>query len=205
MRISSSTEAELVVMEKNYYLTLPNAISASRLLLSPVLLLLAWNGCPTAFIVVAVVAFLLDALDGPVARLMHQVTELGPRLDTWADLTIYFVLPVCLWWLWPDLVRRELPYIVLILASLVCPGIAGLVKFRGLTSYHTWLVKGAVLVTSLSTLVLILQGPALPFHLASLLSLAAGLEQVLITLVLNRPRSDVRSLFHVLREKSRGE
>lgn len=191
-------------MDRHNLLTLPNALSGSRLLLSPVLLLLAWNGCSTAFIVVAVVAFLLDALDGPVARLMHQVTELGPRLDTWADLTIYFVLPVCLWWLWPELVRRELPYVILILAALVCPGIAALIKFRQLTSYHTWLVKAAVLVTALSTLVLILQGPAVPFRVASLLTITAGLEQILITLVLDRPRSDVRSLYHVLHRNEGG-
>ena len=114
-------------------------------------------------------------------------------------------MPVCLWWLWPELIRRELPYVILVMAGLLCPGIVALVKFRQLTSYHTWLVKAAVLVTALSTLVLILQGPAVFFRLAGLLSFAAGIEQVLITLVLDRPRSDVRSLFHVLRGKSRGE
>ena len=192
-------------MNRQPLLTLPNVLSGSRLLLAPVLLLLAWSGLETAFIVTAVFAFLLDAADGPLARWLHQVSELGPRLDTWADAAIYTVLPACLWWLWPELIVRERLYVVFVLAALICPGIAGLVKFRQLTSYHTWLVKFAVLSTALSILVLILQGPALPFRAASMVALAAGLEELLITLVLDRPRSDVRSLFHVLRSLSRSE
>jgi len=192
-------------MDRQPRLTLPNILSGSRLVLAPVLVLLAWMGLETAFLATAVFAFLLDAADGPLARWLHQVTELGPRLDTWADVSIYAVLPVCLWWLWPDLIVREKLYVVFVLTALICPGIAGLIKFRQLTSYHTWLVKFAVLTTALSILVLVLGGPALPFRAASMVSLVAGAEEVLITLILDKPRSDVRSLFHVLRGLSRSE
>jgi len=188
-------------MDRRY--TLPNLLSGTRLLLAPVLLIVAWKGYATAFIVLAMLAFVLDALDGPIARMLHQVTELGPRLDSWADLAIYLVLPACLWWLWPEIIRREWFFVTLVLAGLLLPGIAGLVRFRRLTSYHTWLVKFTVLVTAFSLLALILGGPSLPFHAAGFLSLAAGLEQVLITLVLEKPRSDVRTLYHVLRDKNR--
>lgn len=190
-------------MDRQPLLTLPNLLSGSRLVLAPVLVLLAWMGLETEFLATAIFAFLLDAADGPLARWLHQVSELGPRLDTWADAAIYAVLPVCLWWLWPELIMREKLYVGFVLTALICPGIAGLVKYRQLTSYHTWLVKFAVLTTSLSILVLILQGPALPFRAASLVCLAAGAEEVIITLVLDKPRSDVRSLFHVLRGLSR--
>ena len=192
-------------MDRQPLLTLPNLLSGSRLVLAPVLVLLAWMGLETEFLATAVFAFLLDAADGPLARWLHQVSELGPRLDTWADVAIYMVLPVCLWWLWPDLIMREKLYVVFVLTALICPGIAGLIKFRQLTSYHTWLVKFAVLTTALSILVMILEGPALPFRAASIVSLAAGAEEVLITLILDKPHSDVRSLFHVLRGLSRSE
>jgi phosphatidylglycerophosphate synthase len=192
-------------MDRQQVLTLPNLLTGSRLVLAPVLVLLAWMGLETVFLATAIFAFLLDAVDGPLARWLHQVTELGPRLDTWADVAIYTVLPVCLWWLWPDLIGREWLYVGFVLTALICPGIAGLIKFRQLTSYHTWLVKVAVLTTALSILVLVLGGPALPFRAASMVCLAAGAEEVMITLVLDKPRSDVRSLLHVLRGLSRGE
>jgi phosphatidylserine synthase len=190
-------------MDRQYTLTLPNLLSGTRLLLAPVLLVQAWKGYSNAFIVLAVIAFVFDALDGPIARWLNQVSELGPRLDTWADLAIYTVLPACLWWLWPEIIRRELLFVTLILAGLLFPGITGLIRFRRLTSYHTWLVKFSVLVTAFSLLALILGGPAMPFRVASFVCLAAGLEEVLITLVLDKPRSDVRSLYHVLRDQTR--
>jgi len=188
-------------MERRYALNLPNLLSGSRLLLAPVLLLVAWNGCENLFIGLAITAFVFDALDGPIARRLHQVTELGPRLDSWADLAIYAVLPACFWWLWPDIILRERIYVVLVLAGLICPGVAALARFGTLSSYHTWLVKAAVFVTAFSLLALILDGPSLPFHIAAFICLAAGLEQVVITLVLDTPRSDVRTLYHVLRQK----
>lgn len=192
-------------MQRLPRLTLPNLLSGTRLLLAPVLLLLAWHGYGNAFLATAVFAFVLDGLDGPLARWLQQVDELGSRLDTWADTAIYLVLPACLWWLWPELIRREALYLGLVAAALLAPGIAGLIKFRRLTSYHTWLVKFAVLCTALSLLLLLLQGPAWPFRAASILAVIAGLEEVLITRLLPRPRSDVISLYHVWRDLKRGE
>ncbi|MEX2524167.1 MAG: CDP-alcohol phosphatidyltransferase family protein [Gammaproteobacteria bacterium] len=188
-------------MPEDKILTLPNAICLLRLILAPVLLFLAWNGHGDLFILVLVAAFLLDALDGPLARYLHQESELGPRLDTTADVAIYMVLPVCIWWLWPDLIRREWVYVLLIITSILAPMTAGFIKFRRPTSYHTWLVKAAATVTAVSTLVMLLGGPELPFRIASFVCLAAGIEEILITLTMGSPKSNVRSLVHVLRNR----
>lgn len=180
-------------------LTLPNTLCLLRLALAPVLLLVAWQGRESLFVPVLAAAFLLDTIDGPIARRYHMESELGPRLDSIADTAIYLSLPLGIWWLWPDLILSEAPYVAIIVAAVLLPTIAGLIKFRTVTSYHTWLVKAAAVVTALSTLWLLLGGPSLPFRIASFVCLAAGLEEMIITLVLDRPRSDVRSLFHMLR------
>lgn len=188
-------------MDKREFLTFPNSLCLLRLALAPVLLVLAWYGRHDFFIPVLLSAFLLDAVDGPLARYLHQESQLGPRLDTTADVAIYLVLPVCIWWLWPDLIRSEWIYVLLIVTSIVVPMIAGFTKFRRPTSYHTWLVKAAASITVISTFVLLLGGPALPFRIASFICLAAGLEEVLITLAMESPKSNVRSLVHVLRNR----
>ena len=61
---------------------IPNALSLTRLLLIPVLLGLAWHGQTTASLVVIALCFASDALDGFVARLLHQRTQFGARLDS---------------------------------------------------------------------------------------------------------------------------
>jgi CDP-diacylglycerol--glycerol-3-phosphate 3-phosphatidyltransferase len=42
-------------------------------------------------------------------------------------------------------------------------------------------------------------GPVLPFRIAALICLLAGLEELSITLVLDKPGANVKSLWHVLR------
>ena len=180
-------------------MTLPNSLSILRLVLAPVLLVLAWTATERVFLIVLTVAYLSDAVDGPIARRTMQQTRLGPKLDTWADVAIYLSVPLGAWWLWPDLIRRELLYCALIIASIVLPLLAGLSKFRVTTSYHTWLVKIAAICTAISSLLLFLQITPLPFRVSSVLCVLAGLEEILITLALTQPRSNVRSLWHVLK------
>ena len=45
-------------------------------------------------------------------------------------------------------------------------------------------------------------GPAWPFHLATFISVLAGLEEIAITLLLDRPCSDVRSLLTLLKQRN---
>ncbi len=172
-----------------------------RFILAFVLLLLAWLDKPTAFIVVMITAFTLDAIDGPIARRLQQDTEQGSRLDTVADFSVYTMLVVGVWWLWRDLLSREILYVGLAASSMLLPLLVALIKFHTFTSYHTWLVKFATVCIAVGSLILILGGPALPFRIASIVSALAGLEQIFITLLLNRPRSDVRHLAAVIRRR----
>lgn len=182
-------------------MTLPNQLSILRLLLGPVLLVLAWFGFADVFIGVLIFAFLLDLIDGPIARKLNQVSRLGPRLDSYADFSIYlsFLTGACL--LWPMIVRRELVYIIITGASIVLPAAAGLIKFHKATSYHTWLVKGAAVTMAPGAILLFINGPAWPFHIATMISALAALEEIIITLILPAPRSDVGTILHVLRDR----
>ena len=186
-------------------MTLPNTLSIIRLALAPVLLPLAWTGQEQAFLLVLTVAFITDAIDGPIARRLGRITRLGPKLDTWADVAIYLSVPIGAWWLWPDLIRREILYIAIIIASIVLPMLAGLIKFRDTTSYHTGLVKIAAICTTISSLLLFLQWSPLPFRFSSVLCALAGMEEILITLALSKPRSNVRSLWHVQKQRRQNE
>lgn len=183
---------------------LPNMLSGLRLAAAPALLVVAWLGYPRVFLVLLALSFLTDAADGFLARRLGQTSELGARLDSWGDFAVYLSLPVALWWLWPDLVLREAPFIAAIAASIVLPGVVALAKFRRLTSYHTWAVKLAVLLVACGLLVLFLGGPPWLLRVAAPMSVLAALEQMAITLMLPAPRSDVRSLVHLARERRGG-
>jgi CDP-diacylglycerol--glycerol-3-phosphate 3-phosphatidyltransferase len=90
----------------------------------------------------------------------------------------------------------------LILFSILLPAWVGLIKFGKLTGYHTWSVKIAALLTFAGYISLYAGIAQWPFVLASWLCVIAGAEEILITLVLRRERTDVRSLWAAWQQRS---
>jgi len=186
-------------------LTLPNLLTGFRFIASPVLLWLAWHGYPHAFMGLLAIAFMTDLLDGMIARLTGQVTQFGATLDSWADVITYLTIALCCWWLWPEVVSRELFYVGLIVASCLLPAIVGFFKFRRFTSYHTWGVKIAAASMGLTLYVLFLEGPVWPFRVAAVICILAAIEEIVITLLLLEPESNLRSVWDVLKRSGRGD
>jgi cardiolipin synthase (CMP-forming) len=184
----------------NAFMTVPNLVSSFRFVAAPVLLWFAWHGYHQAYILVLCLSFLSDAIDGYIARKLNQESQLGTLLDTWADIVIYITLPLSAWWLWPEILRQEAAFVGTVVLSYTLPALIGMLKFHALTSYHTWSVKAAAALAGSTLLLMFAGGPAWPFRLATLLCILAGIENIAITLVLRQHRSNVRSLWHVLRE-----
>lgn len=180
---------------------LPDLLGVLRLFSAFILLLLAWHAQHTVFIAVLIFAFLLDAIDGPIARHYHQTSEAGARLDSIADFSVYLVLMVSVWWLWPDIVASEAAYIIVAAISIVLPVLVGWFKFYTWTSYHTWLVKFATVCIAPASVLLILEGPAWPFHIATVVCVLAAIEEITITLILDKPKADVQHVWAVLRSR----
>jgi CDP-diacylglycerol--glycerol-3-phosphate 3-phosphatidyltransferase len=164
-------------------MNVPNALSCLRIALVPVLLALAWNGQSSAFVVTFAVAALTDALDGWLARRLGQTSELGARLDSIGDITLYFSLPLAAWWLWPDIVRAEANWIAAAAGSVGFAIIVGRLRFRRLPSHHTWAAKAVSVSLPFACLSLLL-GYAPLFHVVMAAQVLVAIEELAITLVL---------------------
>jgi CDP-diacylglycerol--glycerol-3-phosphate 3-phosphatidyltransferase len=180
-------------------LTVPNALSALRLVLAPVLLWLAWSGRPTAFLVTLSASLLSDLVDGWFARRFGQATQLGTLLDSWGDLVTYTSVPLCAWWLWPELIRQEAQYAAAIVSAYVFPILLGYLKYGRLTAYHTHGAKLSSLLVGPSALLLFVGGPPEPFRVATCVLVLAELEEIAITTLLPEWRANVPSLLHAQR------
>jgi len=66
-------------------MTIPNALSLIRILLTPVIVWLLLDSRLDYALIVFFIAGLTDALDGLTARVLHQKTKLGAYLDPLAD------------------------------------------------------------------------------------------------------------------------
>ena len=179
-------------------LTLPNLLSCFRFVSAPVLLWLAWHDYENAFLLLLAVTILTDALDGLAARLLHQESELGALLDSWGDIVTYIIIAVSAWWLWPEIIQREKMYVIMAVSSYLLPVTIGAIKFRALTSYHTWMVKCAAVIMTISFFILFVFDIVLPFRIAAFICLLAAVEEIAITFYLSELRSNVHSLWHVI-------
>jgi cardiolipin synthase len=104
-------------------MNLPNAITLIRVVLIPFFVDLMIYGYHGTALVVFIIAGLTDALDGSLARLLNQKTELGAFLDPMADkllilsafvtLVVLDRIPV---WLAVIVISRD---VILVLGSLV--------------------------------------------------------------------------------------
>ncbi|MCB1757251.1 MAG: CDP-alcohol phosphatidyltransferase family protein [Gammaproteobacteria bacterium] len=181
-------------------MNLPNTISLTRFLLLPLLLWLAWHGYKRAFLLLLALSFFSDVLDGWIARRFDMQTELGARLDSWSDFFNYSTMVLGGCWLWPDIMYQERIRVAIVVASFVLPVIVGLIRFRCLTSYHTWSVKLAVLLVGGSGLLMFANGTTWPFYIAVPFSVLAAADEILITLLAGKPHSNTPSFWHALRQ-----
>jgi cardiolipin synthase len=95
-------------------LTVPNALSALRIALVPVFLVLVLTGLDLAALVIIVVSSVTDYLDGIIARRFGQITKLGQVLDPAADRLFIFAAVIALavrevvpWWVVAVIVGRD--------------------------------------------------------------------------------------------------
>jgi cardiolipin synthase (CMP-forming) len=99
-------------MDTDEVLTIPNAISAARLLLVPVFAVLIVTERDLAALVVLFVSGISDYVDGYLARRWHQTSRLGRVLDPAADRLYIAVTLVGLAW------RDIVPWWLVVLIAL---------------------------------------------------------------------------------------
>lgn len=186
-------------------MNLPSALSALRLLGVPVLLLLAWHGEVAWFVLGFALGLLSDVLDGMVARRLGQVTDFGARLDQWGDFALWLSLPAAAWWLWPDKLTRQAPFVGIALVCMLLPTAIAYLKYRAIPGYHTWSVKLGSVAMGISAPLLLLFDVAWPFRIAALFQIVCALDELGITWLFADCRHDVPSVFHALRMRRAAE
>ena len=100
--------------------------------------------------------------------------------------------------------RHDWIYIALAVGAYAATVAISLVRFGALPSYHTRGAKICAFVMASTALLLFADGPEWPVKAALVAVFAANIEQMLISLTLRRPQTDVPSLVHALRLRRRG-
>lgn len=184
-------------------LTAPNALGIARLVLSPGLAVLGALGDGTAFLILFLTLEATDWLDGKLAIRLNQRTRFGARLDTVADMTMYGALLVGLVLLEGATFLGEWPWILPALVGFAVSWSLSFWKFGVLPSYHALSAKVSWLLAVLAAVALLFLDRIWPVRVAAMAVTLANVEAIALTLRLDRPRSDVRSVFSMTRRGPR--
>lgn len=116
----------------------PNVLTALRLLLVPVLWVLALTGHPRLVGAGTLLAWFTDMLDGPIARRTRSTTRWGSTFDSVADhaLTVSVVFWLIL--LRPEFVREQFPLLVGWAALALLTVAVGMIRFKKPGDLHLY-------------------------------------------------------------------
>jgi len=183
--------------------TIPNLLCLVRLFGSPLLILLAVANQPMLFLAWFILLALTDWIDGKIARIFDQRSTLGPRLDSWADATLYGSLLIGAVWLKGAELSGQWGWIAMAITSYAITTLAGLWKFGRWPSYHTRAAKMSWFVTLVGAACLLAEISVWPFRAAMVFVTVTNIEATLITVSLHRWESDVSSLWAVKQRHDR--
>ena len=68
-----------------------------------------------------------------------------------------------------------------------------------MVAYHTWITKTVAVAMSAGLVIILFTKHNLVFHIAVYLLVLEAVESMIITFILDKPRANVKSFWHVLR------
>ena len=158
------------------------------------------------FVILLVINLVTDVLDGFIARVFHMETEIGARLDSFADIGTYIlaILGVFLF-KWADFMPVQV-YFYIFLGLFLLPILITLIKFGRTSSLHLYSSKIAGYIQGFFFFTLFVFGFYPWFFWIMLMSgYIAFSEGVIIHLISKEIRSNAKGLYWVLKQKKTSE
>ena len=180
---------------------LPNALSALRILLAPAALMAAVAGSRPWFVGCLAAGLLTDAIDGYLARRLKAESDFGRKLDSAADYVTMLIGIAGIALLWPDIMRRELPWVFAALGAFFAVIVYGFVRLGRAPCYHTWASKGFAAACAVSLVPLLAEWSVWPFHAAIALQVLAGVEEIAIAVLIPQHHGEMPTLWHAWRQR----
>ena len=174
--------------------TVPNAICLFRILAAPGLVVLAIADRRSDVVVLFLVLAVSDWIDGKLAILLDQRSEIGPWLDSVADVVMYTALLVATVVLDGDRLLTQWPWVGLPIAMYVIAGAFSLAKFRRWPNHHTRMAKISWGLMLAGAVAFLSAWSLWPLRAALVGATVASVQSMIITRILPEWRADVPSV-----------
>jgi cardiolipin synthase (CMP-forming) len=179
-------------------LTIPNMLSASRIVLLPILFILLYFGHNQLFLVAYILIGSTDFFDGIVARKLNQVSHFGKELDSLADLFFYISSAYFLNFLYPEVIAANSVYLIVFFSLLGFSFILSGILFRRPVMMHTIILRWNAVMVCAAVVGSFFFDVTLFVRLVTLVYIVGFLEEIAIFLFYGNVDPDTRSILHLM-------
>jgi len=180
-----------------------NGITLYRLVMGPFLIILAIMGNLDLFKWLLPVSFFTDLIDGTLARKYHVQSRMGAILDSIADDITVAAAIFGMLLLEHAFIMSQFPLLIVVLSLFVIQTAYALLKYKRITSFHTYLAKlAAILQGFFFIFFFLLPDPIMPLFYAVVIVTGIELiEETIIVFYIDQWKTDVKGLFWVLKNR----
>jgi cardiolipin synthase (CMP-forming) len=191
-------------MQKEKVINVPNALSVYRILALPFIIWAIVDGNKTLYITLLSINLITDILDGLIARTFKLETELGARLDSFADIGTYIMAFAGMIVLEKEFVSEHSLEFIIVIGLYALPQLISLVRFRRPTSFHLYSSKSLGYIQGIFIFTYFVFG-YYPwyFYFMIVSSCVVYLEALIIICTIPSLRSNVKGIYFMMKEHKR--
>jgi phosphatidylglycerophosphate synthase len=178
-------------------------ITLYRIVTFPILIFLILIGEVTIFKWLLLASFFTDAIDGYIARKYHATSILGAKLDSIGDDLTILAAVIGLIVNRTDFIKKELILLLILFGLFAIQLTVSLIKYKKISSFHTYLAKTAAVVTALFLLsVFFVNDMIYPlFYAAYIITLIELIEEIIIVFILPNWKANVKGIYWILKNE----
>ncbi|WP_121666554.1 CDP-alcohol phosphatidyltransferase family protein [Mesonia aquimarina] len=186
-----------------YKPTIPDYLSLLRILIAILLaLIVLFKGEKIIFGILMITGFLSDFLDGYIARHYNQVTTRGASLDSAGDAILSLIVILGIVHFETSFIKEHLYSIIPVVFLYFFQLAFAYLKYGNSSSFHTYAAKLAAGIQGVFFTVIIFFKPLQwLLYITLIISVLETLEEIILIKKLNKPQTDIKGLYWILKEK----
>ena len=179
-----------------------NGITLYRIVAAPFLLILIFTGQYDIFKWLLGVSFFTDLVDGYLARKYKVTSVPGTRLDSIGDDLTVLVGLVALFVLKLAFIKQHVIVFIILFALFFVQTVFAFIRYRKMTSFHTYLAKTAALLQGVFLLVTFFTAEPnlILFYVAAIITMLELTEEIILVSLLKHWKANVKGIYWVLKQ-----
>ena len=187
-------------MFKKEYITVPNILSVSRIVLLPILFIFISLKMYFSFTVAYAILGMTDMFDGMIARKFNMKTEIGKQLDSVSDLFFFLSSAYFIHVLYTEYLNPNLTLLFIFMGILATSFVVSYIRCGKIILMHTFLAKFCAVLVYFLVILSYFFDTTLFITFILYAYVITFTEEMLIFIMFGDIDPDTVSIFHLIKK-----